>query len=105
MLLSPDLPQFTGVEIAFFKPKTGVTDKDLTAIAQRVENEFFAGKEGLLAHFILKAGDGRYADVVFATSQQRAEEICAEWTDNRVTQDYLELLDPTSVDMSFWTRL
>lgn len=94
-----------GVEIAFFKLKEGVTEADLVMLSHRVEAEFLAQQPELVAHCLLKGADGIFADIVMATSQVKAEEYCLQWLTHPVALEYLELIDQTSVEMTFWTRI
>jgi len=73
--------------------------------AQKMEQEFLKHEEGFLGHGILKGNDGKYVDIAFATSQDKAEEICGKWMGNLLALKYLEFIDPETVDMSFWERI
>ena len=101
--LNPDA--IGGIEFAFFRLQPGVSEGDLAAIAHRVDAEFMAGRDGILAHFVVKGDNGLYADVVLADSRERAEQVCALWTEHAATLAFIELLEPESIDMSFWARL
>jgi len=96
---------FGGMEIARFKLKPNVSEATLLEVVALIERDFFTDLSGLLGHSLIKGADGFYADVTFAVTQARAEEICAQWMDNPHAQHYLALLDESSVQMTFWTRL
>lgn len=104
-LLDKKLSGFSGFEFGTFRLKQGVSEADMLAAAQQADRDFLSSQEGFLGHIILKGKDDTYADVGFATTQDRAEAICAQWTSNRHTLKYLEFIDPDSVDMTFWTRI
>lgn len=105
MIFKDSTSTFAGFEFALFKVKKGVTEEDLLALSMEVDDKFLSNEEELLCHFLLKGKDGLYADVAIATTQEKAEEICQLWLHNDVAKQYLELLDETSVDMTFWTRI
>lgn len=105
MTLRGTTADFRGVELAFFRLKNDVSEAQLLALSERVDNMFLANQEGLLARFLLRGNAGHYADVTFATTQTRAEEICQLWLSHVAAKAYLTLLDECSVDMSFWTRI
>lgn len=94
-----------GVEFATFRLKEGVTEADLLALAHRVESEFLVQQSELIVHCLLRGADGVYADLVMAPSQSLVEAYCQQWLHNAVAGEYLTLLDPDSVNMSFWTRI
>ena len=104
-LLKEDTLGFAGFEFGVFRLKPGVSEADMLAAAQQADKAFLSKQEGFLGHVILKGKDGSYADVGFASSQEKAEAICAQWMDNAHTLRYLEFIEPDSVDMTFWTRI
>ncbi|RFA39321.1 hypothetical protein CAL65_00410 [Alkalilimnicola ehrlichii] len=103
--MKDDALRFGGVEFATFRLREGVDEKTLLEASENVDREFLAHEEGLLGHVLLKGPDGVYADLALADSQARAEAVCAKWTSNAVALKYIELLDETSVDMTFWERI
>lgn len=105
MIIYEQAAAFGGLEFALFQLKEGVTEDQLIALSEQVDQQFLAKQPGLLAHFLLRGKDGTYADVALATTQETAEAICQRWLQNGVAQQYLDLLDQQSVDMSFWTRI
>lgn len=105
MIFRTDTAEFSGFEMAQFRLREGVTEQQLLAVVKRVDDEFLSHQPDLYAHFLLRGKDGIYADVAIATTQQRAEQICQSWLTNDVALQYLQLLDESSVDMSFWTRI
>lgn len=100
-----DIGNFAGMEFAKFKLKEGVSEETMLEIIKEVDANFLQKEEGFLGHTALKGSDGIYADVVFATSQEKAEEICGKWMNNEFALKYIELIDEESVDMTFWNRI
>ncbi|HDX8355253.1 TPA: hypothetical protein RQM97_003274 [Aeromonas dhakensis] len=105
MIIKGDMQGAGGVEFATFRLKEGVTEADLLALAHRVESEFLVQQSELIVHCLLRGADGIYADLVMAPSQSLVEAYCQQWLHNAVAGEYLTLLDPDSVNMSFWTRI
>ncbi len=99
------ISSFSGMEYGLFKLKEGLSEEDMLKAAEAAEKEFLSKEEGFLGHAILKGKDGLYVDLSFATTQDKAEEICGKWMGNEFTLKYLEFIDPESVDMSFWSRI
>jgi len=100
-----NISSFSGAEYGLFKLKKGMEEVDMLKTAEVVEKEFLSKEEGFLGHTILKGDDGLYVDLLFATTQQKAEQICGKWMSNEFALKYLEFIDPESVSMSFWTRV
>ena len=96
---------FNGLEFATFRLKPGVLEAAMLAAAKKMEDEFLSKEEGFLGHAVLKGRDGTYVDLAFATTQARVEEICSQWTHNAHALAFLEFVEPTSANMSFWARL
>ena len=99
------LSGFSGMEFGIFKLKEGVSESDMLKAAKIADQEFLSKEEGFLGHAVLKGKDGLYVDLAFASTQEKAEEICGKWMGNEFTLKYLEFIDPDSVNMSFWTRI
>jgi len=96
---------FSGMEFGMFRLKEGVSESDMLKAAEIADQEFLSKEDGFLGHAILKGKDGLYADLAFARTKEKAEEICGKWMSNEFTLKYLEFIDPESVNMSFWTRV
>ena len=105
MLKNGNTDSIGGMEFATFKLKQGVTESKLVELSHRVEKDFLSQQEELILHFLVRGEEGVYADVAIASSQEKAEEYCQQWLDNKVALEYLELLDKASVSMTFWTRI
>ena len=100
-----NIGNFSGMEFATFKLKEGVSEETMLQMIKDVDTKFLQNEEGFLGHTTLKGADGIYADVAFATTQERVQEICNKWMENEFALKYIELIDETSVDMSFWNRI
>lgn len=100
-----NIETFAGIEFATFKLKDGVKEEQMIKISKKVEENFLQKEKGFLGHCTLKSENGIYADVVFAVSQERSEEICGKWMENKFALQYLDLIDESSVNMSFWNRI
>jgi hypothetical protein len=96
---------FVGMEFGTFKLREGMSEVDMLKAAQVADENFLSNEEGFLGHVVLKGKDGLYADVAFATTQEKAEEVCGKWVENEYTMKYIEVIDPESVNMSFWERI
>ncbi len=100
-----NIGQFAGMEFATFKLKDGVSEDKMLEIIKKVDEQFLQKEEGFLGHSTLKGENGVYADVAFATTQEKAQEICGKWMENEIALQYVELIDEPSVNMSFWNRI
>ncbi len=96
---------FSGLEFGTFRLKKDVSEHELLKASKMLDQEFLCQEDGFLGHAILKGEDGLYVDLAFATTQEKAEQICAKWMSNEFALKYLECLDPESVKLSFWTRI
>lgn len=96
---------FTGLEFGVFKLKNGVSETEMIKAAEVAEKNFLSKEVGFLGHAVLKGENDLYVDLSFATTKEKAEEICGKWMSNEFTLKYIEFIDPESVDMSFWTRI
>ncbi len=105
MIFQHNTNDFLGFEFAVFKLRAGVTEEQLINLSHKVDEQFLSQHDALLSHFLLKGSDGLYADVAIATTQKKAKAICQLWRDDKVAQEYLELIDNDSVNMSFWSRI
>ncbi len=100
-----NIQEFGAIEIATFRLKDGISEEKMLELIKEVDKEFLQKENGFLGHSTLKGKDNLYLDIAFATTQDKAEEICSKWMKNDLALNYLELIDESSVDMSFWTRI
>jgi hypothetical protein len=94
--------EFGGLEFATFRLLEGVSQETLLEASRKVDCEFLRFEEGIFGHVLLRGHDGIYADLVFADTQARAQEVCTKWMENAVALQYIKLLDDKSVNMTFW---
>ncbi|MFC0133012.1 hypothetical protein CR105_25405 [Massilia eurypsychrophila] len=96
---------FGGLEFATFRLREGIGEDALLAACDKVDREFLQTETGIFGHLLLKGADGVYADVTFADTQARAQQVCAKWLEQAVALEYIALFDEQSVNMTFWERL
>ena len=96
---------FVGMGFCTFMLKEGASEALMLEAEKNMEQEFLSKEQGFLGHGVLKGKDGTYVDLAFATSQQKAEAICAKWMKNEFVLKYLEFIKSESVDLSFWQRI
>ncbi len=96
---------FSGIEFGIFKLKKGVSESEMLKSAKIADQKFLSKEDGFLGHTVLKGEGGLYVDLTFASTKEKAEEICGKWMNNEFTLKYLEFIDPESVNMSFWSRI
>lgn len=95
---------FLGCEFSMFRAKAEVSEEQLIAACQKMENEFLRGEEGFIQHSLLKGDHGSWADVVFTKSKTDAERICKNFMGNSACLEYLQLIEEGSVNLTFWAR-
>ena len=96
---------FLGMEFSTFKLKKGVSETELFKAEDDAVNGLMSKEEGFLGHTILRGENGVYVDVLFATSQERAAQICAKWVGNPFCSAYLEKIQEDSVNLVFFQRI
>ncbi|MDP2817391.1 MAG: hypothetical protein Q8O29_03755 [Polaromonas sp.] len=103
-----NIPAVGGMEISTFKLKEGVSEAELFTAVEQMVKGLYETEDGFLGHVVLKGADGTYVDVVFATSQQRAAELCAKWGTGPFASacvPYLEKIQEGSVNLAFFERV
>ena len=68
----------------------------------------YSTEDGFLGHAVLRGTNDTYVDVVFATSQSRATELCAKWGTGPfapVCLSYLEKTEEGSANLAFFQRV
>ena len=103
--LLSSISSFSGMEFGVFKLKEGASEVEMLKAANAADKNFLSKEDGFLGHAVLKGKNGLYADLSFATTKEKAEEICGKWMNNEFTLQYIEFIEPESVDMSFWERI
>ncbi|NOZ52035.1 MAG: hypothetical protein GXP08_02655 [Gammaproteobacteria bacterium] len=100
-----NIASFAGMEFSTFKLQKGASEKKMLEAAKNMEQAFLSKEKGFLGHGVLKGHDDFYVDIVFATSKEKAEELCGKWMQNEFALQYLNFIDPESVNMRFWKRI
>lgn len=99
---------FGGMEFSTFKLKHGVAEHELFTAVDRMVAGLYSNEEGFLGHAVLKGADSTYVDVVFATSQSRAAELCAKWGTGPFAPaclSYLEKIAEGTAKLAFFQRI
>ncbi len=96
---------FAGLELGMFKLKDGVLESDMLNAAKAMQKEFLCKEADLFWHLILKSDDNTYLDIALASTKENAIKICNSWMQNEFALQYIDFIEPTSVQMSFWERL
>lgn len=102
------IPTFGGMEFSTFKLKRGVSETALFAAVDKMVEGLYATEAEFLGHAVLKGADGTYVDVVFATNQTRAAELCAKWGSGPFAAaclPYLEKIEEDSISLAFFQRV
>ena len=97
-----------GLEFSRFRPLPGVSDAELAAAAARTAAGLYQGEPGFQDHLVVRNDRGEYADVMLADSAARARALCERWGTgpfHPACQDYLALIDPSSMQIDFWQRV
>lgn len=103
-----DIPAFGGMEFSTFKLKNGVSEAELFGAVDKMVEGLYSDEAGFLGHAVLKGTDNTYVDIVFATSQSRAAELCAKWGAGPFAPaclSYLEKIKEDSVKLAFFERI
>lgn len=87
-----------GFELGRFRLKAGVQEAQLIAASRAMESRHLAHQDGFGSHYVVALGDGRYLDVVLATSQEAAERICASWLGQPDCEAFLALIEAESIE-------
>lgn len=95
---------FHGCEFSMFRAKAGVSDDQLIAACQKMEQEFLHREDGFIQHALLKGDQGAWADVVLTKSKEDAERICKNFMGNPACLEYLQLIEEGSANLTFWSR-
>lgn len=100
-----NIGEFKGFEFGIFRLKDGVREEELLKLAKDTDDKFISLEDGYLGHALLKAEDGLYADIAFATTEEKAKEICNKWMSNEYALRYIDVMNLDSVNISFWNRI
>lgn len=104
----PSIADFGGMEFSTFRLKNGVTEAALLPAVEAMVQGLYAAEPGFLGHAVLKGEGGVYVDVIFATSQARAAELCGKWGTGPFAPaclPYLETIEEGSAQLAFFERI
>lgn len=99
----PVLPPGLGLEVSFFRLKSGVDQAQARAAYQAAVAGHLSSQPGWLGEWMVAFGDGRYGDVLIARDQATAEAICRTWIGHPLCDAFLALIE--DADMAFGTVL
>ncbi|THU05196.1 hypothetical protein E9531_01170 [Lampropedia puyangensis] len=99
-----------GLEFSLFRLRPGISETSLMHAAQHMAASLYQGQPGFEAHMIMRneTDPTLLADVVLADSAQHARALCGRWGQGPFhpdCQDYLDMIDPTTVQLAFWSRV
>jgi len=80
------------IEWASFRLKKGVTDADLIAASDEMQEEFLRQQKGFIKRELVKAADGQWADVVCWVSHADASAAMPKAMENAACLKYFDLL-------------
>jgi len=102
------LASFGGMEFAPFRLLPGVSETQLCEAVEAMVAGLYANEPGFLGHALLRGADGRYVDVVFADSAERARALCGKWGTGPFAAaclPYLRAIEPGSAELAFYDRV
>lgn len=101
-----------GMEFSLFRLRQGADAQALSPAARRMAASLYEGQAGFVSHMVLRCADSAngalYADVILAESAEQARNLCGRWGTGPYhadCTDYLDLMDPHSVELAFWSRV
>lgn len=87
-----------GVEIGRFRLKQGVQESAMRQVYSRMVDSHLALQPGWKSQYLVSLDNGVFIDLAFADSQLSAERICASWQGQAVCNDFLEMIEPQSME-------
>lgn len=105
-------PTWAGLEFTRFRLRADADPTQLAPAAAEMVRGLYTGAPGFMHHAVLHNGQGDYVDLLLADSQMHAEALCGSWGSGSdsgayapACRSYLSLIEPTSVQRSFWEKL
>ena len=102
------ITSFGGLEFSTFKLKEGTSEDELFKAVDEMVKGLYSEDPDFLGHALLKGENGIYVDVVFATSQSKAAELCSKWGTGPFAHEcisYLEKIQEGSASLEFFQRI
>jgi len=90
-----------GVELGHFRLKPGVSETAMREAYENMVERHLSRQSGWLRQQLLTLDGGRFVDLAFARTRERAEAICASWQGQADCEAFLALIEPES--MAFGT--
>ncbi|SMB35470.1 conserved hypothetical protein [Serratia proteamaculans] len=87
-----------GIEIGRFRLKQGINESEMRKVYSRMVDGHLALQPGWKKQYLVSLNNGVFVDLAFADSQQCAEAICASWHGQSVCDDFLEMIEPESME-------
>lgn len=88
----------SGFELGRFRLKTGVTEAELIAASERMEQEHLQLQQGFVSHHLVRMPNGLYLDIAVAETPSDAERICASWKGQPACGAFLALIEAESIE-------
>ncbi|MDW3204963.1 MAG: hypothetical protein R8L07_05415 [Alphaproteobacteria bacterium] len=98
---------FTCVEFGSFAlpADSAATADTVRAASDRIEATYLAESENTREHFTGQMDDRTYCEIVFGRTLAATRRTCLGYVGNADCQPLLDLFDPETVDLDFWTVL
>jgi hypothetical protein len=90
------------IEVVRFKTKAGVSEDALLAASRIGTREFFAKQPGFLNREMARSREGEWVDIVHWQSMQAAEDDERIFFGNKITQEFMQMIDLTTVRVERW---
>lgn len=87
-----------GVEIGRFRLRQGVQESEMRKVYSRMVDGHLALQPGWRSQHLVSLDNGVFVDLAFADSQLCAEAICASWQGQAVCNDFLDVIEPESME-------
>lgn len=95
---TPELIKGCGIEIGRFRLKKGVQESKMREIYSRMVEGHLSLQPGWKSQHLVSLNNGVFVDLAFADSQLCAEAICASWQGQALCNNFLEMIEPESME-------
>lgn len=83
------------IEFAPFTLAEGVDEPTLFAASDALQTEFLSRQSGFIRRDLLKAGDHKWADVIYWDSRESVEHAMQQASNNPAALQYFQLMENT----------